>query len=236
MDACVSSWVCLIIRSYVWCNTWALRVRRFVIVRHDTFICETWLRGICDMTHFICVTWLIHMCDMHHHEALLGETWLVHICDMSRPYECHASWFAWAECSHGYVSFAKEPNIHIWVPCLMIRMGSMLAWLRLCCKRAQYTHMSALPHDSHGQYARMATSLLQKSPIYTYECLASWFAWAVYSRGYVSFAKEPNIHIWESLCRWALLALRCESCRIYERIMSHIWESHVAYRKESCRT
>ena len=42
-------------------------------VRHDSFICATWLIHMCDMTHsylwhdsFICATWLIHMCDMTH--------------------------------------------------------------------------------------------------------------------------------------------------------------------------
>ena len=43
------------------------------IMRHDSFICETWLIRTWDMTHsyvrhaaFLCETWLVHMCDMTH--------------------------------------------------------------------------------------------------------------------------------------------------------------------------
>ena len=42
-------------------------------VRHDSFMCATWLIYVCDMTHsckrhdsFMCATWLIHVCDVTH--------------------------------------------------------------------------------------------------------------------------------------------------------------------------
>jgi len=55
---------------------------------------------MCDMTHsyvrhdaFICVTWLVHMCDMTHsyvwHDSLICNTWRIHTCDMTYSYVCH---------------------------------------------------------------------------------------------------------------------------------------------------
>ena len=77
-------------------------------VRHDSFICVTWLIHRCGMTHshvrqdsflcvtwlIICVTWLIHMCDMTHscvwHDSsirvpwlIICVTWLIHTCAMT---------------------------------------------------------------------------------------------------------------------------------------------------------
>jgi len=63
-------------------------------VRHDSFICETWLIHMCDMNYlyvwhdsFICVTWLIHTCDMTHsyvrHDSCICVPWLIHTCDMT---------------------------------------------------------------------------------------------------------------------------------------------------------
>jgi len=55
-------------------------------VRHDSFICVTWLIHMCDMTHsyvwhdsFICVTWLIHLC----HDSFICLTWLVDMCNVT---------------------------------------------------------------------------------------------------------------------------------------------------------
>jgi len=64
-------------------------------VRHDSFICVTWLIHMCDMTRsymwhvsFICATWLVHTCDMSHsyvrHDSFICVTWLIHMCDMTR--------------------------------------------------------------------------------------------------------------------------------------------------------
>jgi len=72
------------------CVTWLIHM-----LWHDSFICATWLIHKCDMTHsyvrhdsFICVTWLILMCDMTHphvwHDSFICTTWLIQKCDMSR--------------------------------------------------------------------------------------------------------------------------------------------------------
>jgi len=51
-------------------------------VRHDSFICATWLILMCDMTHSyerhdscICTTWLMQMCDY----TLLGEKSVLYV-------------------------------------------------------------------------------------------------------------------------------------------------------------
>jgi len=60
-------------------------------VRHDSFICETWLIPIRNMTHsyvthdsFSCETWLIHVRNMTNsyvrHDSFTRETWLSHAC------------------------------------------------------------------------------------------------------------------------------------------------------------
>jgi len=61
-------------------------------VRHDSFVCVTWIIHMCDMTHtyvwhdsFVCVTWLIRMCDMTHpytrHDLFVCVTCLARTCD-----------------------------------------------------------------------------------------------------------------------------------------------------------
>jgi len=63
-------------------------------VIHDSFICETWLIHMWDMTHsyvrhdsFTCETWVIHMWDMTHshmrHDSFMCRTRLIHECVMA---------------------------------------------------------------------------------------------------------------------------------------------------------
>ena len=70
-------------------------------VWHDSFVCVTWLIGICDMTQlyawhvsFVCVTWPVHMRDMTRsyvdvtlsyvwRASLICVTWPFHVCDMN---------------------------------------------------------------------------------------------------------------------------------------------------------
>jgi len=103
-----ASW-CLFTRdmTYAICMTWLIYMThvRFVAacvaaaavfhrlmpflssVRHDAFICATWLIHMCDMAHsyvrhgsFICATWLIHTCDMSHSYEWHGLCiWLMYI-------------------------------------------------------------------------------------------------------------------------------------------------------------
>jgi len=71
-------------------------------VRHDSFICVTWLIYMCDVTHsyvwldsFVCVTWLIRMCDMTHshvwHGSFICVIWLIRIFGMTHLYVWHGS-------------------------------------------------------------------------------------------------------------------------------------------------
>ena len=78
-------------------------------MRHDSFICVTWLIHMCAVTHtcdtththnqaslmFSSVTWLIHTRDMTHsyewHDSFIWVTWLIHMCDMTHSCEWHDS-------------------------------------------------------------------------------------------------------------------------------------------------
>jgi len=75
-------------------------------VRHDSFICATWLIHTCDMTHsyvrhdsFICLPSLIHMCDMTHsyvrHDSFICVPWLIHMFAMTHSYVWHDSGGSW---------------------------------------------------------------------------------------------------------------------------------------------
>ena len=70
---------------------------------HDSFMCVTWLKNTCDMSHsYVCffpyhclLTWRTHMCDTAHsyvwHGSLICATWLIHVCDMTNSYVRHGS-------------------------------------------------------------------------------------------------------------------------------------------------
>jgi len=71
-------------------------------MRHESFVCATWLMYMCDMTHshvwhdsFTCVTWLIHTCGMNHshvrHDSHICAARLIHTCDITRWYVWHGS-------------------------------------------------------------------------------------------------------------------------------------------------
>ena len=86
---CHDSFVCV---PWLICVTWLIHLcgmtLSFVFVRRDSFICETCLVCMWDMTRlylrhdsFICETWLVCMWDMTRlyvrHDSLLCEPWLV---------------------------------------------------------------------------------------------------------------------------------------------------------------
>jgi len=67
------------------------------LVRHDSFICATWLIHMCSLAlsrvrhdSFVCATWLIHVCDMTRSHVLHGSftcaTWRIHVCDMTHSH------------------------------------------------------------------------------------------------------------------------------------------------------
>jgi len=93
-----------------------------------TFICETWLVSMCDMTNlhvwhdaFICVIWLVHLSDMTHsyvwHDSFISLTWRIHMCDMT----CSSLWHNSFMCdmTHSYMwSFTCDvTHPYVWHAC-----------------------------------------------------------------------------------------------------------------------
>jgi len=83
-------------------------------VRHDSFMCVTWLTSVAVIGHdlFMCVTWLIHMCDMTHsnvwHDSFTCVTWHVHMCDMTHSCVWHDAFYVprlmhMCDMTHSYV-------------------------------------------------------------------------------------------------------------------------------------
>ena len=93
-------------------------------MRHDSFIYETWLIHIWDMTHaymrhasFIYETWLIHIWDMTHsymrHDSFIYETWLIHTWDMPHAYMRLASLHIPHICIHAHRCTQIQHGTHI---------------------------------------------------------------------------------------------------------------------------
>jgi len=87
---------CHVWMSHVTCEWVMSRVNEschvWLYVRHDSFICATWLIHTCNMTHsyvrhdsFIRATWLIYMCDMTH----LYVTWFTQEARRHMNESCH---------------------------------------------------------------------------------------------------------------------------------------------------
>ena len=94
--------LCNMTHSHVWRHT-------HIYVRHDTFICVTWLiRHVCGVTHSYarldscsignCAcreTRFVHMCDMTRshvwYDTFICVTWLMHMCDVTRLHVWHDS-------------------------------------------------------------------------------------------------------------------------------------------------
>jgi len=87
------SFMCVTCLSALYKCVWLIHIFK-THVRHDSFVCTTWLIYMCDMTHssvwhdsFICVTWLIHLCDMTHsyarHDWFICKTCLIRMCYVS---------------------------------------------------------------------------------------------------------------------------------------------------------
>jgi len=119
-------------------------------MRHDAFICVTWLLHACDMTHashsnmwhdaFIRVTCWRHIWDMTH--TVTCETWLIHLihtCDMTISYVWHAP-----SCVE-HVSFNPHPHCACPVSQKKIKVSlTRVTWLIHMC---DMTH-SYVWHDS----------------------------------------------------------------------------------------
>ena len=66
-------------------------------VRHDAFICETWLMRMCNMTHAYV-----------RHDAFICETWLIHMWDMTQSIVRHDSCKSWLITIHMGMSYIYE--------------------------------------------------------------------------------------------------------------------------------
>ena len=117
-----ASFTCGTWRVPVWHDSFAEWQESFVClislseyVRHDAFICVTWLISMCDMTHlyvtrevplrqrlhvasrcYSCIDMtLLHTCNMTHpyvrHASFICATWHIHMCDMTHLYVRHDS-------------------------------------------------------------------------------------------------------------------------------------------------
>ena len=86
---------------------------------HGSFICMTHIR-MCDMTHsyvrhdsFICVTWLIHMCNMAHsyvwHNSFMSHIRMTNMWDMTHSFEGHASFI----CMIWLIDVTHERRTHL---------------------------------------------------------------------------------------------------------------------------
>jgi len=102
-------------------------------VRHDSFICESWLIHMWDMTHsyvrhdsFIWEIRLFHMGDMTHsyvrHDSFICETWLIHMWDKTHSYVRHeyltqsSVLLAWRGWVLSYIDQSYELFMsHIWM-------------------------------------------------------------------------------------------------------------------------
>jgi len=142
----------------------------------DSFICETWLIHMCDMTHsyvwhdsFICETWLIHMCDMTHsyvwHDSFICVTWLIHMWDMTHSCVWHDSFICETWLIHMWHDSFMYGTIHSHVTWL-IHMWDMThsyepRFVQMCqalCTWASgtkltATHCNTLPHTAGGTCA-----------------------------------------------------------------------------------
>ena len=112
-------------------------------MRHDSFICVTWLTHVWHTLHTRCnklqltlhyrrmrhdaftyaAVWLTHMCDMTHlhvrHDSFTCETWLIHMCDTTNLFDVKHDSVMW-NMAHlwwymSYDSFTRETwLIHMW--------------------------------------------------------------------------------------------------------------------------
>ena len=93
-------------RKWLKCVYWliyVLHIGSHLYVWRDSFICETWLIHMCDITHsyvwhesFLCVTLLIHVCVLTHlctahRESFICVTWLIHMWNVTHSYVWHVS-------------------------------------------------------------------------------------------------------------------------------------------------
>ena len=101
---------------------------------------------------FICVTWLIHMCDMTHsyvrHDSFILATWLIDMCDTTHWYVGHDSLISWARlmpaihfslsravthCVHGKGAPLQSWLIDMMHACRVFSQGGFTTWrINIC--------------------------------------------------------------------------------------------------------
>jgi len=202
-------------------------------VRHDSFIRETWLIHMWNMTHvYVCnwvspcillmclhvwytrETWLIHMWDMTHsyvrHASFIGVTWLIHMWNMTYSYVWHDSFIC------------ETWLIHIWD-----MIHSYVRHDSFICETCRI-HMWDMTHSyvRHGSFTcetwliyMCAIGYLRVSSEWAYTCIQSLQGLVI---------SELKLQKCNSFTKW-LMRVWYGSSITYEWVMSHIWMSHVSH-------
>jgi len=101
-------------------------------VRHDSFMCATWLNGVYDMTHSY-VWYHSHHPPMWTSEIIMRATWLIYVCDMTQSYVRHDSFIrvisiAWPT----HVNLRKNEVLPSYNHCVTVRC-SVVQCVAVCC-------------------------------------------------------------------------------------------------------
>jgi len=227
-------------------------------VRHDSFICVTWLIHLCDMTHsymwhdsYIRVAWLIHMRDMIHpqvwHDSFICVTWLIHLCHDSFLCAMTAPWQ-----SKYMLSAAQCPQLAHELANSEFVGGLQQSALPLA-RRVSHVwtiHVAHMNEPCDGSYVWYAThcNTLQHTATHcntlqhtaTQPCDGSWI---VRIRHVINHRIRHVIYTYINIHdKYDMLHMRIrhvrhvKACHTYECVMAHTWMSHITHMNERART
>jgi len=126
-----------------------MRDMRISYVRHDSFICKTWLIHMWHTTHsyvthdsVMCMTWPIHMwASTRRSDARRAsqrcETWLIHTWDMTHLYARHDLFICHTRLIHRYDVTYSYVNVKQTIRCAHYRclLQNIIFFIGLFCKR-----------------------------------------------------------------------------------------------------
>ena len=173
-DLCLArkSWMAVWRENRVWLDiscrhylSWFICDMAHSYVRHDSFVCATWLIYMCDMTHlyvrhdsFICATCLIrlrdislHMCDMtHSHASLVRVTCFIHTCAMTHQYawqdrSMRMTWLI-RTCDMTHSTGQQVTNWNMTWLIHMCGMSHAYMWYAPCIHVTRPIHTCDMPH------------------------------------------------------------------------------------------
>jgi len=189
-------------------------------VRHDSFICATWLIHMCDMTHsFVMREWmtcwfssflLIPLVD-----SLIRMSHFTHMTDNSYLSCLEASWAVLLMFVASTPSCANSDSL------------ICVAWL---------THIYAT-HHLYATLARHATCITQSCHAYTYIAPHMWTSHGTHSNESRHVMRiTESCHAYECVMShmWTSHGTHInESCDAYKWVMSHVWLWHVSHANDS---